>query len=85
MFGKEDELRSLTLDCSRGKAGLSSAAPHVPINVNTIDMFVARPAQLKGENKSTEPMPSVCSPGLHTCASSLISCRLPPQLLLISN
>lgn len=27
----------------------------VPVNVNTIDMFVVRPAQLKGESETTEP------------------------------
>lgn len=48
-------VRLALLDCSKGRAGLSSAAPHVAINVNTINMFVVRPAQLKGESETTEP------------------------------
>lgn len=48
-------IRLALLDCSKGRAGLSSAALHVPINVNTINMFVVRPAQLKGESETTEP------------------------------
>lgn len=48
-------VRLALLDCSKGRAGLSSAAPHVAINVNMINMFVVRPAQLKGESETTEP------------------------------
>lgn len=63
-------VRLALLDCSKGRAGLSSAAPHVAINVNTINMFVVRPAQLKGESETTEPWgrslpsfsPSFCKP-----------------------
>lgn len=35
--------------------GPSCAAPNVAVNANTINMFVAGPAQLKGENETTEP------------------------------
>lgn len=35
--------------------GPSCAAPNVAVNANAINMFVAGPAQLKGENETTEP------------------------------
>lgn len=44
-------------DCSKPGAGFSFAAPKVPVNVNTINMFVVGPAQARIESKFTEPGP----------------------------